>query len=213
MKHRCIACSKVLVSIFIASFSIIPASSLFCQDGVQVQALKSFRITPTPAAMNFWVGGVYNPNLDRYIVFFEEITYSSAGRTQKIYSLPLKPSGKKAGGLYPVRATQKYEEFFPYTAVTMNEKENISNRILPLEAKLYFEDDEGHKISNEVIIHANKKVESAQEREFKEKFTLRNKKYSKSKKYYLVMENMENNTEIKSYEFIIDIAISDDFDF
>ena len=99
------------------------------------------------------------------------------------------------------------------TILTFAQKENISNRILPLEAKLYFEDEDGNKISNEVIIHANKKVESAQEREFKEKFTLRNKKYSKSKKYYLVMKNMENDVEINRYEFIIDIAISDDFDF
>jgi uncharacterized protein (TIGR02687 family) len=99
------------------------------------------------------------------------------------------------------------------TILTFAQKENISNRILPLEAKLYFEDDDGNKISNEAIIHANKKVDSAQDREFKEKFTLRNKKYSKSKKYYLVMKNMENDVEINRYEFIIDIAISDDFDF
>ncbi|MDO9044791.1 MAG: BREX-1 system phosphatase PglZ type A [Methanobacteriaceae archaeon] len=99
------------------------------------------------------------------------------------------------------------------TILTFAQKENISNRILPLEAKLYFEDEDGNKISNEAIIHANKKVDSAQDREFKEKFTLRNKKYSKSKKYYLVMKNMENDVEINRYEFIIDIAISDDFDF
>lgn len=99
------------------------------------------------------------------------------------------------------------------TMLTFIQKENISNRILPLEAKLYFEDEEGEKISNEVIIHANKKVDSAQDREFKEKFTLRNMKYSKSKKYYLVMKNMENDVEINRYEFIIDIAITDDFDF
>lgn len=99
------------------------------------------------------------------------------------------------------------------TILTFIQKENISNRILPLEAKLYFVDEEGEKISNEVIIHANKRVDSAQDREFKEKFTLRNIKYSKSKKYYLVMKNMENDVEINRYEFIIDIAISDDFEF
>jgi uncharacterized protein (TIGR02687 family) len=99
------------------------------------------------------------------------------------------------------------------TLLTFAQKENVSNRILPLEAKLYFEDEEGKKISNEVIIHANRNVVSAKDREFREKFTLRNKKYSKSKKYYLVMKNMENNVEINRYEFIIDIAISDDFMF
>lgn len=95
--------------------------------------------------------------------------------------------------------------------LTFAQKENISNKILPLEAKLYFEEECGEKISNEVIIHANQNVESAQDREFREKFTLRNKEYSKNNKYYLVMKNMENDVEINRYEFIIDIAISDDF--
>jgi uncharacterized protein (TIGR02687 family) len=99
------------------------------------------------------------------------------------------------------------------TILTFAQKENISNRILPLEAKLFFEDENGERISNEVIIYANKNVDSAKDREFKEKFTLRNRKYSKSKKYYLVMKNMENDVEINRYEFTIDIAISDDFEF
>jgi len=99
------------------------------------------------------------------------------------------------------------------TVLTFVQKENVTNLILPLEAKLFFEDEDGEKISNEVIIHANKIVDSAEDREFKEKFTLRNKKYSKSKKYYLVMKNMENDVEIDRYEFMIDIAFSDDFVF
>lgn len=99
------------------------------------------------------------------------------------------------------------------TILTFAQKENISNRILPWEAKLYFEDENGEKISNEVIIYANKKVDSAKDREFKEKFTLRNRTYSKSDKYYLIMKNMENDAEMVRYEFIIDIAILDDFDF
>jgi uncharacterized protein (TIGR02687 family) len=99
------------------------------------------------------------------------------------------------------------------TILTFVQKENISNKILPLEAKLYLEDEKGEKISNEVIIHANKNVESAKDREFKEKFTLRNKEYSKTSQYYLIIENMDNDVEIGRYEFIIDIAISDDFTF
>lgn len=99
------------------------------------------------------------------------------------------------------------------TFLTFAQKENVSNRVLPLEANLFFEDENGEQISNEVIIYANKKVDSARDREFKEKFTLRNRRYSKSKKYYLVIKNMENDVEINRYEFTIDIAISDDFIF
>ena len=80
-----------------------------------------------------------------------------------------------------------------------------------MEVLLYFEDENGAKISNEVIIYANKKVESSKEREFKEKFTLMNKKYSKKKKYYLVMKDLKTEFEIARHEFIIDIAILDDF--
>lgn len=123
-------------------------------------------------------------------------------------------------------ATSKNQDYVELTLVSLSkritnlssiltfvQKENISNKILQLEAKLYFEDEKGEKISNEVIIHANKDVESAKDREFKEKFTLRNKEYSKTSKYYLIMENMDNDVEIGRYEFIIDIAISDDFTF
>lgn len=98
------------------------------------------------------------------------------------------------------------------TLLTFAQKENISNRVLPWEAKLYFVDVDGEKISNEVIIHANKNVNSAKDREFKEKFTLRNKTYSKTSKYYLIIEDMKTETEISRHEFIIDIAILDDFD-
>ncbi len=49
------------------------------------------------------------------------------------------------------------------TILTFAQKENISNRILPVEAKLYFEDENGEKISNEVIIHANKNVNSGKD--------------------------------------------------
>lgn len=40
-------------------------------------------------------------------------------------------------------------------------------------------------------------------------------RYDKNSKYYLVMleDNNEINNEYKKYEFIIDIAIQDDFEF
>jgi uncharacterized protein (TIGR02687 family) len=97
--------------------------------------------------------------------------------------------------------------------LTFAQSENISNTISPVEAKIYFENSTGEKISNELIIHANKKDVSPQEMEFKEKITLRNISYLKSEDYYLVIEDIENGAEIKRYEFIIDIAFSDGFDF
>lgn len=99
------------------------------------------------------------------------------------------------------------------TILTFAQKEKCTNRVLPVEVKLYFEDENGEKISNEVFINADKKSDSAKDREFKEKFTLRNRTYSKSNTYYLVMKKTDNDVEINRYEFTIDIAILDDFDF
>lgn len=48
---------------------------------------------------------------------------------------------------------------------------------------------------------------------FKEKFTFRNRKYSKGEKYYVLMIDDRTEVEIGRYEFTIDIAFSDDFGF
>ncbi|OWT33739.1 TIGR02687 family protein [Methanobrevibacter sp. 87.7] len=96
---------------------------------------------------------------------------------------------------------------------TFYQSENISSTVTPLEAKIYFEDENGEKISNEVIIYANKNTDSAEDREFKEKFTLMQKEYSKDKKYFMVIKDVKTNMEIKREEFIIDIAFQDGFSF
>lgn len=97
--------------------------------------------------------------------------------------------------------------------LTFAQNENISDTKTPLEAKIYFINGFGDKISNELIIHANKNVETPQEREFKEKITFRDMKYDKKDKYYLIIENMENDSEIQRYEFILDLAFADGIEF
>ncbi|WP_370004406.1 BREX-1 system phosphatase PglZ type A [Methanothermobacter sp. KEPCO 2] len=97
--------------------------------------------------------------------------------------------------------------------LTFVQTESVSETVLPLEAKIYFEDENGERISNEVIIHASSRASSPREREFREKFTLRHREYSNRKKYYLVIKNMENDVELERCEFTIDIPFSDDFVF
>lgn len=98
--------------------------------------------------------------------------------------------------------------------LTFIQKENISNTVLPVEVRLYFTDSNGLKISNEVIINANKNTVNAADREFMKEFTLlSSKKYDKSKSYYLVMENIENSVELHKYEFTIDLPFDDGFTF
>lgn len=98
--------------------------------------------------------------------------------------------------------------------LTFIQQENISSGIAPLEAKIYFVDENNQKISNEVLIHANVNSENSEDREFKEKFTLSRKTYSKSKNYYLVITDNDQSLELERIPFIVDIAFQDDgFDF
>lgn len=99
------------------------------------------------------------------------------------------------------------------TYLDFMQNENISDTLLPVEMKIYFINDAGEKISNENIIYADKKNETPEKRMFKEKFTFRNRKYSKSEKYYLIMMDDKTDVELGRYEFTIDIAFSDDFGF
>lgn len=103
--------------------------------------------------------------------------------------------------------TISYLEFF--------QTEKIEDKRVPLRLKIYFADEDGNRVSNENIIIADSKSENYEDRSFREKFVLKNRKYDKSKKYYLVLEDEEETVE-KIYEkipFIIDIAITDDFGF
>ncbi len=100
-----------------------------------------------------------------------------------------------------------YLEFF--------QTEKVEDKKIPLRLKIYFADEEGNRISNENIIIADSKSTKPEERSYKEKFTLRNIVYDKTKKYYLVMEYEEETVE-NIYEripFTIDIVISNDFGF
>jgi uncharacterized protein (TIGR02687 family) len=100
-----------------------------------------------------------------------------------------------------------YLEFF--------QTEKVEDKKIPITLKLYFVDEEGNRISNENIIIADSRSSKPEDRTFREKFTLKDQVYDKSKKYYLIMED-ENETVEEPYDkalFMIDIAITDDFGF
>jgi len=98
-----------------------------------------------------------------------------------------------------------YLEFF--------QTEIVEDKKVPLKLKLYFVDDGGNRISNENIIIADSGSKSPQDRTFREKFTLKDMAYDKTKNYYLILEDEEETVE-KIYEripFTIDLLISNDF--
>ncbi|MBR3112544.1 MAG: BREX-1 system phosphatase PglZ type A [Methanobrevibacter sp.] len=97
--------------------------------------------------------------------------------------------------------------------LTFFQKENISQDVLPLEASVYFVDEDNNKISGETIIFADKQSDSSQDREFKEHFRLLQKKYDKSKNYYLIIRDLNEDLEVDRIPFTIDIPFQDGFDF
>lgn len=148
------------------------------------------------AGLNYVHGGL---SLEEVIVPVIEVKSKKGGKNQRTVELQLIGSNNKI---------TNYD-----TMLTFFQKENVSKTILPLEASIYFEDDDGNKISNEVIIFADKNSEYSQDRQFKEKFTLKRMSYSKSKKYYLIIKDGQTDLEIDRVEFMIDIAFQDGFDF
>lgn len=79
--------------------------------------------------------------------------------------------------------------------------------------KVFFISGDNEKISNENIYVADKKEEDASKRVFRLKFTFKNKKYDKNRKYYLVAYDEKNALEVIRYEVQMDLAFADDFGF
>jgi uncharacterized protein (TIGR02687 family) len=93
------------------------------------------------------------------------------------------------------------------------QKENVTDILQSSRIMVFFETESGEKISDEEVIIADKKNAIPEKRQFHEKFTFRNRKYSKDEKYYLVMKDIKSDMEIARHEFVIDIAFADDFGF
>lgn len=93
------------------------------------------------------------------------------------------------------------------------QQEAISDVINPATYKISFVDELGEIISNEEIHLANSKEKESAKRIFKLKFNLKNQKYRRDKKYYLVATDIETGMEAFRHEVIIDIAFADDFGF
>ncbi|MRN24718.1 BREX-1 system phosphatase PglZ type A [Romboutsia ilealis] len=102
----------------------------------------------------------------------------------------------------------------PRFTINFLQKDKVEDKKLPLMLKAYFEDSNGEIISNENSIFGDSKSSNTEDRIYKERFTLKSISYDKNAKYYLVLvEDNEVKNEYARYEFIIDIAIQDEFGF
>lgn len=157
--------------------------------GVDIFKLKG-------AGLNYVHGGL---SLEEVIVPVIEVKSRRGSKGQRTVELQL------------IRSSDKISNYT--TKLSFSQQENISRTVLPLEATIYFEDEDGNKISNEVIIFADKNSKYAEDRQFKENFTLKRMSYSKTKRYYLIIKNTKTDLEINRYEFIIDIPFQGGIDF
>lgn len=97
--------------------------------------------------------------------------------------------------------------------LTFFQKENISENALPFKAAISFIDENEDRISNEVLINLNVNSEYPEDREFREEFTLKQKRYSRNSNYYLLIKDYDTEVLLEKIPFVIDLAFQDDFDF
>lgn len=95
------------------------------------------------------------------------------------------------------------------------QSEPVTDIIKATTYKLFFVSDDNEKISNEFTYVADNKDSDAQKRVFRLKFTFKNKKYDRNKRYSLVAFDVasEMNEPVWSHDVVMDLAFADDFGF
>ena len=99
------------------------------------------------------------------------------------------------------------------TTLDFIQSEPVSDVVKGTKYKMFFLSEDNEKISNENIYVADKRDEDVQKRLFRMRFTFKNKKYEKNKKYYLVAYDESNDVEAFRHEVIMDVAFANDFGF
>ena len=95
------------------------------------------------------------------------------------------------------------------TTLDFIQSEPVSDVVKGTTYKLYFVSEDNERISNENIYAADKREEDVKKRLFRMRFTFKNKKYDKGKKYYLTAYDEGNHTELFRHEVIMDVAFAD----
>ena len=99
------------------------------------------------------------------------------------------------------------------TTLDFVQTEPVGDVVKETSYRLCFISDDNEKISNENIYVADNKSRDTTDRVFRLRFSFKNRKYDRSRKYYLVAYDDKNNLEVLRHEIIMDIAFADDFDF
>ena len=89
----------------------------------------------------------------------------------------------------------------------------VGGKIRSIELKIAFYDEENNLISDEHTLTFDSKTDNMASLQKDLMFSFKNKKYDKSKNYYMIMTNTLNGKEYKRIPFYINIGIVDEFGF
>jgi uncharacterized protein (TIGR02687 family) len=93
------------------------------------------------------------------------------------------------------------------------QKQPVSDIVKPATYHIYFEAEDGERVSNENQFHADSTETNPINTKAKLRFSFKNRIYSNKDKYYLVIKDEEHNIVLSRISFVIDIAMANDFGF
>ncbi len=93
------------------------------------------------------------------------------------------------------------------------QKQPVSDTVKPAVYHLYFETENGERISNENQFHADSADSNPINTKAKLRFSLKNRTYSIKDKYYLIIMDDDHNIQLAKIPYMIDIAMANDFGF
>ena len=99
------------------------------------------------------------------------------------------------------------------TTLDFIQTEPVSDVVKEAKYRFFFISEDGDRVSNESSYDADRRDSDASKRVFKLRFNFKNQRYDAGKKYYLVIQDKQNDLEIFRREFNIDMAFTDDFGF
>lgn len=99
------------------------------------------------------------------------------------------------------------------TTLDFVQTEAVSDVVKAARYRLYFVSEDNEKISNENLYAADRQDADTAKRVFRLRFSFKNQKYDRGRKYYLVALDEKTDLEVLRHEVMMDIAFADDFGF
>lgn len=93
------------------------------------------------------------------------------------------------------------------------QRQPVSDVVKPAIYHIYFEAEDGERVSNENQFHADSTESNPLNTKTKLRFSFKNRIYSNKDKYYLIIMDEEHNIQLAKISFTIDIAMANDFGF